>query len=139
MLRLSAAPTFANRVLFLGLAAATAAAAFAAPPRGDPVRGERAYRQCYSCHAIEPGEQYSAPSLHNLVGRPIASEPGFAYSPALRALAAREKRWTLPLLDRFMADPGKVAPRSNMTVFAIPNPQERADVLAFIARPRKRR
>jgi cytochrome c len=125
-------------ILALAVAAAAAAAA-AAAPRGDPVRGERAYQKCYSCHAIEPGEEYSGPSLHNLVGRRIASEPGFAYSPALRALAAREKRWTPALLDRFMADPDKVAPRSTMTFFGIRNPQERADVLAFIASRQKRR
>ncbi len=137
-MRLAAFPRTPALLTALGLSAASIAIA-APAPRGDPVRGERVYQSCLSCHSLAPREQYSGPSLHALIGRPIASEPDFDYTPALRALAAREKNWTLPLLDRFMANPGKVAPRSNMTTFPLPNPQERADVLAFLARQQRRR
>ncbi len=137
-MRLAAFPRTPALLAALGLSAASIAIA-APAPRGDPVRGERVYQSCLSCHSLSPREQYSGPSLHALIGRPIASEPDFDYTPALRALAAREKRWTPALLDRFMANPGKVAPRSNMTMFALPNARERADLIAFLARRQNRR
>ena len=86
-------------------------AGVACAPAAEPGLGERLYAQCYACHALEPGANTPAgPTLHAIVGRPIAAEAGFNYSPALRRLAARNQRWTPELLDRFLADPSSVAP-----------------------------
>ena len=68
---------------------------------GDPVRGETVLQYCYSCHSVQPDEtNLQGPSLYGVVGGKIASQQGFAYSPALRAFAQREERWSEALLDR---------------------------------------
>ena len=124
------------RLLFLLLSAAllVPALAAAAGGKGDPRRGEIAYRKCYSCHALEPGKALEGPSLHRIIGRRIAAGRGFSYSPALRALAARQRRWDLAMLDRFIADPEAVAPRTSMNFPGVRDPRERADLIAYLHR-----
>lgn len=100
---------------------------------GDPVRGERAYLKCYSCHSIEPGEHgYGGPSLYGIVDRPIASVAGFDYSAPMRALGEREARWNADLLDQFIADPEAVVPGTDMSFTGINDPAERADLIAYL-------
>jgi cytochrome c len=49
--------------------------------------GERLWRQCQACHALNPGQNGVGPYLHGVVGRPKHSAEGFGYSDALL-------RWT---------------------------------------------
>lgn len=111
--------------------AMVAAGATAGSP--PPSAGERAFQKCYSCHSLEPGRNdLEGPTLHGIVGRPIAAEPGFAYSPALRELAGEHERWTEELLDRFIADPEAVAPKTSMAFAGIANTGERAALLDYL-------
>lgn len=99
----------------------------------EPARGEQLYRQCYACHALEPGRNTPAgPTLHAIVGRPIAAEPGFNYSPALRRLAAEHERWTSELLDRFLADPAALAPGTEMGFPGLPASAERRALIDWL-------
>ena len=76
--------------LALAPALLLAAVALAGPPaaQGDPKRGEIAFQKCYACHDLAPANDVAGPSLHAIVGRPVAARAGFDYSPALRAFAA---------------------------------------------------
>ena len=121
--------------LALAAAAGLAAAGAAALPQGDPDRGERAYMKCYGCHSLEPGESANGPSLHGIVGKPVASDPAYPYSEALRRLAERQPRWTPELLDRFIADSEAVAPGTDMGFFVRTDVQERADLIAYLGQP----
>jgi cytochrome c2 len=126
--------------LLLGLAAAVAAAVAACGARypvPDSARGERVYRQqCFACHAIEPGGSTPAgPTLHAILGGPIAADPAFDYSPALRRLAERRRRWTPELLDRFVTDPQSVAPGTEMGLLGIEDPAERRALIEWLSRP----
>lgn len=95
--------------------------------------GERAYQKCYSCHALEPGRSdLQGPTLHGIVGRGVAAEPGFDYSPALRHFAEREPRWTRELLDRFAADPEALVPGTSMSFHGISDSAERAAIIAYL-------
>ena len=105
------------------LLAAAACAARDAPAPAQPgrlsraeSRGERLFHaQCGGCHALEPGANTAAaPTLAAIVGKPIAAEPGYNYSPALRALAGGNGVWTEALLDRFVADPAATVPGTEM-------------------------
>ena len=102
--------------LAAAIASLAVATALAAQPAAN--RGASVYRRvCFSCHALEPGRNTPAgPSLHGLAGRPIGAQRGFNYSPALRRLAARERRWTRALLERFLADPDALAPGTEMSL-----------------------
>ncbi len=72
---------------------------------------ERAMQSCQGCHGASLEGTPAAPSLAGVVGRNVASVPGFAYSPALRALGGR---WTLERLSAYVKDPQSVAPGTVM-------------------------
>ena len=118
------------------LLAATACAAI--PPQANPAtlaEGERAYQKCYSCHSLEgPDPTTQGPSLKGIVGRAVAAEPGFAYSPAMRAYAVEQLRWDREALDAFIADPQAVVPDNEMGFFGIRDAEERRALLDFLAR-----
>jgi cytochrome c len=108
----------------------------AAPPAGaaSPAAGERAYQKCYSCHSLEgPDPSTQGPSLKGVVGRAVASEAGFAYSPAMRDYAARQPRWTREALDAFVADPQALVPDNEMGFFGVPDADERRALIEYLA------
>ena len=116
---------------------AVAACAGAVPPAGSPshAAGERAYQKCYACHSLGgPDPATQGPSLKGIVGRPVAGEKGFAYSPAMRAYRSVRPRWTRETLDAFIADPQGVVPDNEMGFFGIANDQERRALVEFLAR-----
>lgn len=100
----------------------------------DLSAGERAYQKCYSCHSLEgPDSQLQGPSLRGIVGREVAAEPGFAYSPAMRAYAEQQERWTREALDAFIADPFAVVPDNEMGFFGIRDAAERRALIEYLA------
>jgi len=121
----------------LAAVAATAGPSIAQRP---DLRGQQIYRRaCYSCHALEPGRNTPAgPTLHDIVGRPIAAQPGFNYSPALRRLARRHGRWTRALIDRFVAAPDSFAPGTEMTFLGMSDAQRGVLLDWLQARQRRR-
>jgi cytochrome c len=115
--------------------AALAAVAIAAFVRAEPTGrspGEAAFDKCYSCHELSGGEALEGPPLKGVIGRKVAAEPGFDYSPALRRLAAEHPVWTQELLDRFVADPEGVAPGTAMAFAGIKDSSERAALIAYL-------
>jgi cytochrome c len=112
------------------LAAAPIAAACATTTDTDSSAGSRAYQQCYSCHSLAQGENdLTGPTLYAVIGRNVAAEPDYDYSPALRAFAVREPVWTRDLVDRFAADPEMLVPGTSMAYHGMSNPDERAALL----------
>jgi cytochrome c len=120
--------------LAIGALAAFAAGASAfAQPISDA--GERAFQFCFSCHSVEKNqtETLSGPNLNSVVGRPIASKEGFAYSPAIKAYAAGGKRWTPELILEFIQNPGAVIPGTAMQRPPGPRtPEDRAALLEYL-------
>lgn len=119
--------------LLLAPAAAACAAATAQPEA--PTAGVRAFAKCYSCHSLEPGRNdLDGPSLHAIVDKPIAAEPGYAYSNALRRFAESNPVWTRELLDRFAADPEALVPGTSMTFTGMADPAERQALVDYLTR-----
>ena len=107
--------------------ALVAAALLAAAP------GAEAFAECVACHALEPGRNTPAgPTLHAIVGRRIAAEPGFNYSPALRRFARSNGRWTPALLDRFLADPEGFVPGTEMGSIGMRDAARRRALIAWL-------
>ena len=117
---------------------AGAACAQAAAPTVDLAtlaEGEQAFQKCYACHSLEgPDSRLQGPSLKDIVGREVAAEAGFAYSPAMRVYAARQLRWGREALDAFLADPQAVAPGNEMGFFGIRHAEERRALIEYLAR-----
>ena len=126
-------PGLAGAALAFTLHAGAASAA-----AGDPARGEVVFQKCYACHSVVPGETgLPGPNLAGVVGRRIAGESGFAYSPALVALKGQGGEiWTEAALDAFLRDPEAVAPGTAMAFVGLRDAAERADVIAFLKRTR---
>ena len=96
-------------------------------------QGERAFQKCYSCHALEPGAgKLEGPSLHRIVGRLVAAEAGFDYSPAMRQFAQSHSRWTPQLLDRYAADPEALVPGTSMNFHGISDAKERRALIDYL-------
>ena len=121
--------------ILICLALAACAPKSKQPTPDQIAQGERAYQKCFGCHALEPGKNdLQGPTLHGIVGRGVAAEPGFDYSPALRHFAKREPRWTQELLDRFAADPEALVPRTTMSFHGIADAEEREALVAYLDR-----
>jgi cytochrome c len=96
-------------------------------------------QHCASCHAAVPGAPPGAgPNLAGLIGRRIAGDPEFDYSPAL--LAAREagQVWDAAMLQRFLADPEAMFPGLWMSANGLRDAGDRAAVAAFLAQTPQR-
>jgi cytochrome c len=119
-----------------GMTALAIAAAIPHPARaaGDPARGERVFQYCYSCHTVDPDEKATlqGPSLVGIVGRRIAAQAGFDYSPAMHAFAREHGAWSEDLLDRYVAAPEKAVPKTTMAFRGVEEADERADLIAYL-------
>ena len=121
--------SLAAAVLVLAAASVYAAAA-SDKPVGDPVHGKTLYQVCMGCHSVD--EDDVGPRHRGVVGRTAGSVPGYAYSPALRN---SHIVWDRDSLDRWLTNPQALVPGAKM-FFAMPNPQDRADVIAYLAEQR---
>lgn len=95
--------------------------------------GARVARKCSSCHNFEEGSaNKTGPELYDIVGRQIASVPGFAYSDALAGMGAEGQAWDYESLNHFLESPKGFAPGTKMTFAGLRSEQERADILAYM-------
>ncbi|MEL7539092.1 MAG: c-type cytochrome [Pseudomonadota bacterium] len=96
----------------------------------DLRRGEKLFRQCVVCHAIEPGVTIGqGPSLNGVWGRASAAVPGFAYSSAL---AAADIKWSVRAMDAWVAQPLRLVPGSQMSFGGLHAKRDRNDLLAYM-------
>jgi cytochrome c len=119
-------------------AAPATAAAPAAPQEPLPVlltkadakKGEQLAKVCLTCHNFEKGAGPKiGPPLWGIVQRPIASFPGFAYSDSLKSVGGD---WTFEALNKMVGSPKSEAPGTKMSFPGEPDPQKRADILAYL-------
>lgn len=100
----------------------------AAAPAADP--GRAAFGPCRACHAIEKGVNRLGPSMFGIVGRRVASEPSYDFSPAMKAHGGV---WTRERLDAYLADPRGVVPGSKMSYAGLKDPVRRAALIDYLA------
>ena len=107
----------------------------AAPARadGDAARGEKIYERCIACHSID--RDRTGPNHKDLLGPRVGSVPGFAYSSAMKNAGASGMAWDEATLEKFLEDPTKFIPGTRMGYAGIKNPQERADLVAYLKNP----
>lgn len=117
-----------NVLAILLLSVLLAAAGPAAAGTGDPARGAAIYERCQACHSL--ARNRTGPKHCGLLGRPAASLPGYRYS---KALSESGIVWTEASLDRFLAAPFEAVPGTRMGYAGVKDPQERADLIAFLA------
>jgi cytochrome c len=123
-----------------GAGAATAKAGPAEPAapietllaKADPAEGAKIAKKCMTCHTFDQGGANKiGPHLYGVIGRDIASVEGFGYSGALTELPGA---WDFDKINHFITDPKAFAPGTKMSFAGLKKAEDRADVLAFIAK-----
>ena len=96
----------------------------------DLDNGRRAFARCRSCHTItEGGSNMTGPNLYGVFGRPAGVQPGFNYSPAMKAA---DFVWDGERLDDWLENPRTFMKGTKMSFAGIPDATDRRDVVAFL-------
>ena len=98
---------------------------------------------CSACHSFvehEPNPRrviksikdilHVGPNLFGVYKRKIAGQKGFGYSEALKE--HNQKIWTVDRLDQWIKDPRQFVNKTIMPFNGLLDPQDRADVIAFL-------
>ena len=94
----------------------------------DAAAGKAVFGQCAACHSLD-GKNGLGPSLKGVVGRTAGTAPGFHYS---HAMAKVGKPWDAASLAAFIESPQKAVPGNVMPFSGLPDPKQRADLLAYL-------
>ena len=97
----------------------------------DPAKGEQVFKKCAACHnADKGGANALGPNLWAVLGEPVGKGAnGFAFS---EALAGKGGNWDWESLSTWLANPKKFAPGTKMTFAGLSNPEDRANIIAFL-------
>jgi cytochrome c len=97
----------------------------------DP--GADVFRACVACHTLDAdGGNRAGPTLHGVIGRRIATAPGYDYSPALRGM---DIVWTKETIAKlFEVGPNAYTPGTKMPEQRVTDPDDRRALVDFIAR-----
>ena len=98
---------------------------------GDP--GAEVYKACVACHTLSPDEGNRAgPTLHGILGRKIATLPGYTFSSALKEMDIVWTRETVSEL--FEVGPMKYTPGTKMPEQRITSAEDRKALVDFLAK-----
>jgi len=132
-------PAVPGYALPTGTAAPAPAAAAAAAPeeplpallaKADAKKGAQDAKICTTCHSFDKGGPAKVgPDLWGVVGRPIASLAGFAFSDSLKGIGGD---WDYEKLNHWIGNPKGMAAGTKMAFPGEADPHKRADILAYL-------
>ncbi len=100
--------------------------------KADAKAGEAVVKKCTSCHTFDKGGKNGVgPNQWGLVGSHIAHKDDYTYSDAVKAMHG--KTWDAQSLSDFLANPKKYIPGNKMSFAGIKNPQDRANLIAYLS------
>jgi len=99
--------------------------------QADAAKGEDVFKKCAACHnADKGGANALGPNLYAVIGEAEASgRGGFAFSDALKAHGGK---WDFDELNKWLTSPKAYANGTKMTFAGLSNPQDRANVIAYL-------
>jgi cytochrome c len=96
----------------------------------DVAKGEAVFKKCAACHTIaQGGPNGIGPNLWAALGKPHGHVAGFSYSDALKSVPGN---WDFEGMDKWLSNPKKYAPGTKMTFAGLGNPEERANLIAYL-------
>ncbi len=103
------------------------------PLEGDPERGRLVFGPCRTCHYPDAFMGHnSGPNLHRIFGKVAGKQAGFDYYS--ETFKAAQFVWTPRLMYAWLENPMAMFPESSMMSLGVPDPQQRADLIAFLVR-----
>jgi cytochrome c len=100
--------------------------------KADAKAGEAVSKKCTACHSFDKGGKNGVgPNQWALVGSHFAHRDDYTYSTALMAM--KDKKWGHQELSEFLVAPKKYIPGNKMAFVGIANPQDRANLIAYLA------
>jgi cytochrome c len=101
--------------------------------------GARGFARCRACHSLDPAERgLPGPNLSGLIGRAVAGNADFDYSPVLRKARDEGLRWDAKRLETFLADPAAMFPGLWMSMRGIEDAAERQALVRYLTDPSAR-
>jgi cytochrome c len=98
--------------------------------KADAAKGQADTKVCQSCHSFDKGGAAKVgPPLWGVVGRPMASIAGFAYSDGLKKMGGN---WSYEEINKFITKPKADVEGTKMTYPGEPDANKRADILAYL-------
>lgn len=98
--------------------------------KADAAKGAAIFNKCTACHTItKGGANGTGPNLWHVLGEPVGKGKGYAFSSAL---SGKGGTWNWTNLSEWLANPRAFAPGTKMTFAGLSNPQERADLIAYL-------
>jgi cytochrome c len=113
--------------LLAALLAALLASTPALAANGNAERGEEIYARCMACHTL--AHNRVGPRHCGLFGRKAGSLKDYQYSSAMKKYGVT---WSEETLDHFIENPLKAVPGTKMGYAGVKDPQERADLIAYL-------
>ena len=98
---------------------------------GSGERGAEVFRACAACHTLTgDGGNRAGPTLHGIMGRRIASLPGYNFSPALKGM---DIVWTPDTIARlFEIGPTAMTPGTKMPEQVITSEEDRKALVDWL-------
>jgi cytochrome c len=114
-------------MLAASLAAAAAAPGLLPPAQAqDAAKGKTVFEsRCIACHSLAANRV--GPALGTVFGRTAGTNPGFGYSPALKAAG---HVWDAEKLEKWLTNPQAFVPGAGMP-FRLGDAEERRNVVAY--------
>ena len=117
--------------LLMAVAMVAVVGSAAATAKADEVAdGAVVFKQCAVCHLADAsGKAKIGPNLKGVVGRPIATQAGFAYSDGMKS---HKGNWDEATLSTYLENPKKWEPKTKMAFAGIKDVAKRKAVIAYL-------
>jgi cytochrome c len=100
-------------------------------PAGDAARGRLVFASCRTCHYAEQSMGHNnGPNLNRIFGKVAGKQQGFDYYS--NHFKNAQFVWTPEFMYAWLENPRQMFPDSTMMSSGLPDPQQRADLIAFL-------